>query len=181
MHAGVGAEAAAGQAQAAEALAGVEGGPESEEGSEGKGEIDAIGRGDAGGVEDAGPVVEQMAPTLRGVEPAQGVPERAAGLVEARVGAGRKRQVGAVRRVGVLVRDQFRFGGERRLGEEFGEGFLVVAGAGGGEPGGLERVGGNDGGNQPAEAAELPGLEGFGHRGSACEMTGLDGGAEAGR
>ena len=121
------AQAAAGNAEAADLLRRFIREPEPDERAERKREEDAITRSHVGRAENSGPTLDHPAPAFRRVEPAEGRAGGAAGLMEARVAFERKRQVGAKRRSGALVCGDFLLRRERKL---FGE-FLEARDSGG--------------------------------------------------
>lgn len=153
-----GAEPAAGQGEAAESSGRLEGGPETEEGTEREGEEHPIVPGDARSLKNPGPVSEHPVPALGGVQPADRCPYASAGLVTSYVTAPRISQIGPVGRMGLLVGHDLRLCGEGDVSEE------GVQGGGGGarlnrrELRAVERIACADGGHQLPQRGELMSL-----------------------
>ena len=109
------AQAAAGDAQRAERLAGFERQPEADEWPERKRKKNPVVATHAGGAKNIAPIVDHPLPAFRRVEPAQRCATGAAGLVDARVAPGRESQVASVGRVGGVIGGEFRLGRERAV------------------------------------------------------------------
>ena len=164
-------QGAARKAQAAQALGGFESEPEADEGAEGKGEEGAVLGGDAGAEQDLAPDLDHRGPGLGRVEPSQGAAGGGAGAVQAHVARERKRQVGPVRRILVLVRGQLGFVQQGQAPQvlEAGDGFVQARGFQARSP---EGIGTAHDAQQLAQARELallqlspfrgPGPGGFG-------------------
>ena len=149
------AESAAGQAAATHLQGGFKGEPEAQERPEGEREEHGVALHDARGAQHDLPVPQHHVPALRRVEPVEGASAGAAGLVAARVVFERIGEVGAVRRIGRLVRDELVLRGE-------GEAIVVVvqardlAGCARGIVfGGVEGIGGRQPAEQFAQLFEL--------------------------
>ncbi len=91
--------------------------PEADEEAEGEGEEDPVLRGDAGAPEDETPAASPPLPRLLRFEPADRRPRCPGGLMDPDVALQRVCEVGPERRVGGLVQDQLRLGGEGQAEE----------------------------------------------------------------
>ena len=87
--------------------------PKPQERPEGKGKEESVPPGYAGRAENLHPIVHDVVPALRGIQPADRHGRGAAGLMAAHVGFQGKRQVRPVRRVGQPVPDQVMPRGDR--------------------------------------------------------------------